>query len=798
MKKFRIGLMINIFSLIIFQPGLNFGQSKNISGFQYLNPLPKSNYVPIKTSIIIRKGPAIDKNSIRSNLINVYGSKSGKHSGQINLSNDLRTLIFKPDVPFKTDENVSVKLSEGIRTLDGKNVENLLFRFHTCKSIDTYKFTNNEELNVNAGSSFEINSKSIDDITANLPSLITNKLDTTAPGYLFLAPKPYLLIVDNEGTPVFYRNVNGNIYDFKLQPNHELTYFIYPVSCFAMDSSYNIIHNYITANGYAVDVHDLRVLPDGGYFIFGKRNVIMDMSKIIEGGRPEATIIDGALQEFDSAGNLIFQWDGFDHYKITDCDDYVDLTQPTIDFTHFNAVGFDSDGNLLVSSRNLDEITKIDHNTGDIIWRLGGKNNQFTFINDELGFSRQHDVRKLSNGNISIFDNGTYHPVNFSSFVEYKIDEVNKTATLVNRFTHNEDIYTSTEGSVQELPNGNKIISWGHEFSPALTEIQPDNTIAYELSYDSYQNKYRAYRFNWQTNLFKINVDSLNFGKIGDADSSLRNLTIYNPRDTSLTINQFYCKESSFITLNSVPLVIPAGDSVQITVMFKPLIRGIFKDKLNIRIIGNQQLIAKQVMLKGSTINLINPVSKPSDLSASIISLDTVCLTWKDNSFNETAFVIERKIGDSLSTNTFNSIDTVAANETMYYDNSIENSDYYSYRIYAFNKDTLSGFSNTVSIEVITSLTQDKVLPSVYSLSQNFPNPFNPSTKIEFVIPKVSKVSLKVYDILGREIARIVKGYLQPGKYEVNFNGDNLSSGIYIYKLTAGSFSNIKKMIILK
>jgi len=99
--------------------------------------------------------------------------------------------------------------------------------------------------------------------------------------------------------------------------------------------------------------------------------------------------------------------------------------------------------------KNLDEITKVDHNTGNIIWRLGGKNNQFTFANDNLGFSRQHDIRRFSNGDISLFDNGEYHPVQVSSAVEYKLDEVNKSANLVRRIYHN-NIYTVTEGSVEE------------------------------------------------------------------------------------------------------------------------------------------------------------------------------------------------------------------------------------------------------------------------------------------------------------------------------------------------------------
>ena len=89
-------------------------------------------------------------------------------------------------------------------------------------------------------------------------------------------------------------------------------------------------------------------------------------------------------------------------------------------------------------------------------------------------------------------------------------------------------------------------------------------------------------------------------------------------------------------------------------------------------------------------------------------------------------------------------------------------------------------------------------IPKNFSLSQNYPNPFNPSTKIEFSVSRASQVSLKVYNILGKEITTLVSKYLEPGKYKVNFNASQLPSGVYVYKLTAGSFSNIKKMIFLK
>lgn len=93
--------------------------------------------------------------------------------------------------------------------------------------------------------------------------------------------------------------------------------------------------------------------------------------------------------------------------------------------------------------------------------------------------------------------------------------------------------------------------------------------------------------------------------------------------------------------------------------------------------------------------------------------------------------------------------------------------------------------------------------PDEFKLLQNYPNPFNPATKIKYSIPAAGSAKyvssiLKVYDVLGREVATLVNGIKAPGNYEVIFDGSNLSSGIYFYKLTAGGFSSVKKMMLLK
>lgn len=92
----------------------------------------------------------------------------------------------------------------------------------------------------------------------------------------------------------------------------------------------------------------------------------------------------------------------------------------------------------------------------------------------------------------------------------------------------------------------------------------------------------------------------------------------------------------------------------------------------------------------------------------------------------------------------------------------------------------------------------EETLPTDYSLANNYPNPFNPSTTITFTIPQQEKVELIVYDVLGRKVAELVNQTMEAGKYNIDFNASNLSSGTYIYKITAGSFTESKKMLLVK
>ena len=103
-----------------------------------------------------------------------------------------------------------------------------------------------------------------------------------------------------------------------------------------------------------------------------------------------------------------------------------------------------------------------------------------------------------------------------------------------------------------------------------------------------------------------------------------------------------------------------------------------------------------------------------------------------------------------------------------------------------------------VTVSSATNITNQNEIPDTYSLSQNYPNPFNPVTKINFAIPKQGLATLKIYDLLGRVVQTLVNEEMQPAYYSVNFDASHYSSGVYFYKLESGSFSEVKRMIILK
>lgn len=189
----------------------------------------------------------------------------------------------------------------------------------------------------------------------------------------------------------------------------------------------------------------------------------------------------------------------------------------------------------------------------------------------------------------------------------------------------------------------------------------------------------------------------------------------------------------------------------------------------------------------------------PTNLQSSVDTM-TVFLSWQDNSENEEGFVIERKTGDSTSSNSFIAIDTVGENITSYIDTSFNSDTIFSYRVFAYNSYGASDYSNIVTavVPLPTGIKENAKMPLQFNLGQNFPNPFNPTTTIEYSIARDGLVNLSIYNILGQKVVTLVNEYKKTGNYKNTFDASRFSSGVYYYRLESNNKISVKKMVFLK
>ena len=330
----------------------------------------------------------------------------------------------------------------------------------------------------------------------DFPGIVVSNYNPAAvsPGCVFLAVasdlRPavgvYLMIVTNDGSVVWHAKLDApEIYDFKVAPNGRLLCapFIEEHSWTGggdaihqvRDPSYNLIETITGGNGYVAESHDFQLLPNGNALQLAYYMSEVDVSQFVPGGHPAARVSGGIIQELDAQRNVIFQWRSWDHYGFAT---NVTSTSAVINGFHLNTVDKDTDGNILVATPQW--VKKINRQTGDVIWTIGGTSaeNQFTFAgggttNDFGG----HNFNRLPNGNVLIYDNGGRGPSGAPSKVhEYQLDEVNKVATRVWTYTSSPAIKAWHRGNAQRLANGNTFIGWGGASGaaiPTCTEVTP-------------------------------------------------------------------------------------------------------------------------------------------------------------------------------------------------------------------------------------------------------------------------------------------------------------------------------------
>jgi hypothetical protein len=356
------------------------------------------------------------------------------------------------------------------------------------------------------------------ELPEDFPEFIITQYGETAPGVLIgwlgWWAVDYYVVLDQSGYPLFYSKTEDMSYP-GVMPNGLIS--APAVRGFSLkDESFTIVDSFQMRGDYHVDIHDFKVLPNGHALILGTYQRYVDMSRVVDGGRPDAQVTDDVIQEIDADKNVIFEWHALDHIPITES--FHDLTRASIDYAHCNSMDIDPiDNNLLVSLRTTSEIVKVDRSTGEVIWHLGGKNNDFTFVgeheeNAPYYFVGQHDVSRFPNGNIPFFDNGnisgggvTESDRTYTRAVMYNLNEADMTATLVWEFRHDPDIMSPSGGRVQLFANGNILIDWGSAILhgtpevPLVTEVSADGELVYELYYATSTHGARLQKHVWNS-----------------------------------------------------------------------------------------------------------------------------------------------------------------------------------------------------------------------------------------------------------------------------------------------------------
>jgi hypothetical protein len=336
-------------------------------------------------------------------------------------------------------------------------------------------------------------------LPCDFPEFIPSTNESSESGHIFITNNegtPYLMILRNDGSPYFYRRMEDTSLDFKMQPNGMLTGWLgeHERGFFRMNEFFQILDTLKCKNGKDTDEHELQLLTNGHALMIAREE--RNITEIDPEGNPNSTVIGNHIQELDENGKLIFEWLCWDHFTLEDS--YINSSGiKLLDYVHMNSIDVDYDGHLLLSSRHLSECTKIHRQSGEIIWRLGGKNNQFNFINDPDQISFQHDFRPVPGkpDHYTLFDNGNLKDPKYSRVVEYWLDTASMRAEKVWEYRHDPDRYSRLMGNAQLLPNGNMVVNWGGSDLPKITELSPDSTVVYEADFSEEMFNYRTFRF---------------------------------------------------------------------------------------------------------------------------------------------------------------------------------------------------------------------------------------------------------------------------------------------------------------
>jgi hypothetical protein len=439
--------------------------------------------------------------------VSVDGSRSGSHSGKLRSYASATGASFLPSRGFTQGERVTVSAVVGPRGHAAR--VGTSFTIARLVSYPLPPGRTPPPAKAGANQSF-VSQPKLQPPTVRVTAISP----AAAPGDIFLTANAGrgqngTMIIDGSGRLIWFQpapagNAVTNLQVSSYEGKPVLTYWQGHIdlgvgfgSDVILGSDYRPVASVHAGNGYYADLHELQLAPQGSAYLTAYTLVRADLSSV--GGSKDGALQDAVVQQVDvRTGLVMFEWHAYGHVALADsyAKSPSDPNRPW-DFFHLNSIEPDpwGDGNFLLSSRNTWTAYEVNHSSGSILWRIGGRKSTFR-MGAGTGTAYQHDARWQPDHTITIFDNGATPKAHSESrAIHESIDFKHRTVKLLGRYVRTPPLLSGSQGDDQVLADGDSFVGWGE--TPYFTEFNAAGQIVFDAHLPAPAQVYRAFRFPW-------------------------------------------------------------------------------------------------------------------------------------------------------------------------------------------------------------------------------------------------------------------------------------------------------------
>jgi len=495
--------------------------SGDVSAF----PSPGTVTVSARTELSFRGPTDLDG-------LTVTGTQTGEHDGTFVEHSDGDGVSWRPDEPFEPGEEITVSTAMAVRGADDGEYTLTVAQPAERPALEeppvSRAVLNAETSEGEVPAEHVRHYRSEPDLQPPVVDVSGPEAGTTdpsagpgtgpdsSPGMTAIGAKGGYgqkgpMLVDDAGDPVWFHPVTGadarDVQVQELDGEPVLTWWEgrQPVGygyghAVIVDQTYSEIARVDMAGGYDADSHEFHLTDRGTALMLSYEPVRMDTSHI--GGWSRGAVVDNVIQEIDLAtGAMLFEWHSVGQVGLEESyldETYLDVGDEPYDYFHLNSIDVDDDGDLLISARHVCAAYKLDRETGAVRWRLGGTDSDFE-MGDSARFYRQHDVRRMPDGTITLFDNGgdCADTREVSRGLALDVDEEAMTAEVAREVGHPEELWAESQANYGELPDGTAQLGWGSLPRWSLLDSDGEVLLDAAIPGDLRVTSYRAQRVEW-------------------------------------------------------------------------------------------------------------------------------------------------------------------------------------------------------------------------------------------------------------------------------------------------------------